>query len=131
MTCFRKKFCPYNFSAPTAGLALCRCGWYTEWEQRPKRRSLFVLEQYVNQLLNMSTRIGVLMLQSGAEIYRVEDSVHRIHMAYCAGESQVYCVPTTVIATVSLPGGEKGVFQAGVPQKSCLLCFHILGCVYV
>ena len=39
------------------------------------------MEQYVNQLLNMSTRIGVLMLQSGAEIYRVEDSVHRIHMA--------------------------------------------------
>ena len=65
------------------------------------------MEQYVNQLLNMSTRIGVLMLQSGAEIYRVEDSVHRIHMAYCAGESQVYCVPTTVIATVSLPGGEN------------------------
>ena len=31
------------------------------------------MEQYVNQLLNMSTRIGVLMLQSGAEIYRVAE----------------------------------------------------------
>ena len=56
------------------------------------------MDTYMNRLLTVSMRIGVLMLQSGAEIYRVEDSVHRIHLAYCASESQVYCVPTTVIA---------------------------------
>ena len=69
------------------------------------KRSQNVLDTYMNRLLTVSMRIGVLMLQSGAEIYRVEDSVHRIHLAYCASESQVYCVPTTVIASVSLPGG--------------------------
>ena len=60
----------------------------------------------MNRLLSVSMRIGVLMLQSGAEIYRVEDSIYRIHRAYCASESQVYCVPTTVIASVSLPDGK-------------------------
>lgn len=64
-----------------------------------------------DELLNLSAEIGELLLQNGAEIYRVEESMERLFTAYGV-ESQVYCVPTTIIATIVTPEGEnvtKGV----------------------
>lgn len=64
-----------------------------------------------HELLNLSADIGRLLLQNGAEIYRVEESMERIFAAYGVN-GQVYCVPTTIIATIVTPEGEnisKGV----------------------
>ena len=54
-----------------------------------------------NELLNVSTQLGQMLLESGAEIYRVEESIQRMALAYGAKEADVYAVPTTIIVTIS------------------------------
>ncbi len=65
-----------------------------------------VLSMDYHELLNLSADIGRLLLQNGAEIYRVEESMERIFAAYGVS-GQVYCVPTTIIATILTPSGEN------------------------
>lgn len=72
-------------------------------------KEVFSLDYH--ELLNLSSDIGRLLLQNGAEIYRVEESMERVFAAYNVS-GQVYCVPTTIIATIVTPEGEnisKGV----------------------
>lgn len=54
-----------------------------------------------NELLNVSTHLGQMLLESGAEIYRVEESIQRMALAYGAKEVDVYAVPTSIIVTIS------------------------------
>lgn len=42
-------------------------------------------------LLNMVTTIGYLMLEHGAEIYRVEESIRRMAISYGAQGSRCFC----------------------------------------
>lgn len=56
------------------------------------------------ELLTIAIEIGQQMLESGAEIYRVEESIGRICIAYGAADTHVYAVPTSIIATVARPG---------------------------
>ncbi len=57
-----------------------------------------------SELLTIAIEIGQQMLESGAEIYRVEDSISRICIAYGAHDTHVYAVPTSIIATAARPG---------------------------
>ncbi len=52
-----------------------------------------------SELLTISMDIGQRLLESGAEIYRVEESISRICRAYGAQDIQVYAVPTAIVAT--------------------------------
>ncbi|MGL4336452.1 MAG: threonine/serine exporter family protein [Turicibacter sp.] len=54
-----------------------------------------------DELLNVATLLGQFLLQNGAEIYRVEESVQRMAIAYGAKEVDVYAVPTTIIVTIT------------------------------
>ncbi|MCB6364949.1 threonine/serine exporter family protein [Intestinibacillus massiliensis] len=56
------------------------------------------------QLLEVAVQVGRRLLECGAETYRVEESMHRICMAYGARDAHVYAVPTSIIATVERPG---------------------------
>lgn len=56
-----------------------------------------------NKLLNVSTQLGKMLLENGAEIYRVEESIQRMGLAYGAKEVDVYAVPTTLIITITTP----------------------------
>ena len=56
-----------------------------------------------NKLLNISTQLGKMLLESGAEIYRVEESIQRMALAYGVKEVDVYAVPTTIITTITTP----------------------------
>ncbi len=56
------------------------------------------------ELLTIAIEIGQQMLESGAEIYRVEESIGRICIAYGAADTHVYAVPTSIIATVARSG---------------------------
>ncbi len=56
-----------------------------------------------NKLLNVSTQLGKMLLENGAEIYRVEESIQRMGLAYGAKEVDVYAVPTTIIITITTP----------------------------
>ena len=49
--------------------------------------------------------IGVLMIQSGAETHRVEDSIYRLCSAYGFENCQCWVVPTNIQATATTPDG--------------------------
>lgn len=54
------------------------------------------------ELLNAALMVGTRLLACGAEIYRVEESVARICLAYGAKSADVYAVPTAIIATIHM-----------------------------
>ena len=56
------------------------------------------------ELLSTATEIGALLLENGAEIYRVEESVIRILQAYGVEEADVFAIPSCLITTVSVEG---------------------------
>jgi uncharacterized membrane protein YjjP (DUF1212 family) len=53
-------------------------------------------------LLPIVLKIGSLMLEFGAEIYRVEESIYRICKAYGAKSIEVFVIPSTIILTLSM-----------------------------
>lgn len=56
------------------------------------------------QVLNIATYLGYCMLRHGAEISRVEDTAHRICMAYGMSEAHVFAIYSTIIVSVSVDG---------------------------
>lgn len=62
-----------------------------------------VLDQ--DALLDLSVDIGCSLLESGAEIYRAEDSLRRLLAAYGMGEAEVFAIPNCIIASVTTPEG--------------------------
>ena len=49
-------------------------------------------------LLNFSCEMGRQLLQNGAEIYRVEESMHRVLNAYGLERPEVFAIPNCIIA---------------------------------
>ncbi len=60
------------------------------------------------ELISVSMDIGQKLLESGAEIYRVEESISRICRAYGAKDVNVYAVPTAIVASM-VREGEKPI----------------------
>ena len=54
----------------------------------------------IDRLLNFALEAGTYMLQSGAETYRVEDTISRICSAFGITKVEVFASPTTVIASI-------------------------------
>lgn len=58
-----------------------------------------------NELLTVTSSIGEMLIEYGAEIYRVEESINRIAAAYgFSGEEnsvEVFAIPTSLIITVN------------------------------
>jgi uncharacterized membrane protein YjjP (DUF1212 family) len=55
----------------------------------------------LNKLLKISTLAGTIMLESGAETYRVEDTISRICIAYGAHTTESFVIPTAIMVTVT------------------------------
>lgn len=58
-----------------------------------------------NQLMNLGTGMGRKLMESGAEIYRVEESVSRLLSAYGV-QAQVFAIPNCLIVSVTAPEGQ-------------------------
>ncbi len=58
-----------------------------------------------DQMLSLAIHISAVMLESGAEIHRVEDTLTRICRAYGAQEVQAFSIPSLVAATITMPDG--------------------------
>ena len=56
------------------------------------------------KILNLGAEMGRSLMSSGAEIYRVEESVHRLLTAY-GFEPQVFAIPKMVLVSVTTPEG--------------------------
>lgn len=55
----------------------------------------------ITKILHLSTFAGEIMLQSGAEIYRVEETVYRICVSYGLKEADVFATPTGIILSAT------------------------------
>lgn len=58
-----------------------------------------------DKLLNISVELGCQLMSSGAEIYRVEESVRRLLQAYGLESPEVFAIPNCVIVSVTTPEG--------------------------
>ena len=55
----------------------------------------------LNKLLKVSTLAGKIMLESGAETYRVEETITRICIAFGASTADSFVIPTGIIVTAT------------------------------
>ena len=58
------------------------------------------------KLLSTSATVGVRLLESGAEIYRVEESVQRILTAYGVNNGAVFAIPSFMVITINNGEGQ-------------------------
>lgn len=58
-----------------------------------------------DRMLSLAIQISAGMLESGADIHRVEDTLDRICRAYGAKEVQAFSIPSLVAATVTMSDG--------------------------
>lgn len=65
------------------------------------------MELMTSKILDVCTGIGRLMLENGAETYRVEDTVYRVAVNYDMQGVSVFSVPTALIVTVQDATGEE------------------------
>jgi len=65
------------------------------------------MELVTQKVLDVCSGIGRLMLENGAETYRVEDTVYRIAVNYGMQGVSVFSVPTALIVTVQDQTGEE------------------------
>ncbi len=59
-----------------------------------------------NALLELVSEMGFRLMFSGAEIYRVEESVSRLLQAYGAERGEVFAIPNCIIVSLTSPQGE-------------------------
>ncbi len=69
----------------------------------PHNRLPFAVD--TDRMLSLALRISASMLESGADIHRVEDTMERICRAYGAVEVQAFSIPSLVAATVTMGDG--------------------------
>lgn len=72
------------------------------------------------ELLKITSEIGIMLLENGAEIYRVEDSVVRIAAAYGYNEGErfeVFAIPPTIIITVTDADGTPLTMQKNTKKR--------------
>jgi uncharacterized membrane protein YjjP (DUF1212 family) len=55
----------------------------------------------LNKLLKVSTLAGKIMLECGAETYRVEETISRICIAFGADTADSFVIPTGIIVTIT------------------------------
>lgn len=65
-------------------------------------------------LLNMGTELGYQLMYSGAEIYRVEESVCRLLTAY-GFQPQVFAIPNCLIVSLNTPQGHPITQMRRIP----------------
>ena len=58
-----------------------------------------------DKLLNAAVELGCRLMSSGAEIYRVEESVRRLLQAYGLESPEVFAIPNCVIVSITTPEG--------------------------
>lgn len=65
-----------------------------------------MMKQRSSRLLNVLIQMGEALQNSGAEIYRVEDTLNRIGYACGAEEMNVFVITSSIVITIKMPGEE-------------------------
>lgn len=69
------------------------------------------------ELLSCALLLGRRLLECGAEIYRVEESIERMCLSYGAQSADVYAVPTAIIATIRIDEEEILTQTSRIKQR--------------
>ena len=56
-------------------------------------------------LLDMAVELGYQLAMAGAETYRVEESIHRVLLAYGL-DSEIFAIPNCIIVSIETPAGK-------------------------
>lgn len=67
------------------------------------------------RLLNIVVEIGCRLMFSGAEIYRVEESMVRLLLAYRLEKPEVFAIPNCIIVSVTTPEGHPITKMRRIP----------------
>ena len=67
---------------------------------------MLCLELDYNKLLCLVSEMGYRLMESGAEIYRVEESIRRLLLAYGAVQGEVFAIPNCIIVSLTSPQGQ-------------------------
>lgn len=65
------------------------------------------MEAQISKVLDLCANIGRLLLENGAEVYRVEDTIFRIATHYGFKHVHVFSTPNTIIFTVVTDDGKE------------------------
>ena len=84
----------------------------------PKGEATLESPEYYRKLLNMASLTGVLMISSGAETHRVEDTVHRILSTTGFEHAEAMVFPTGLVVTLSDPSSVNLSITERVPGVS-------------
>lgn len=73
----------------------------------------------MNQYLDLFLDIGQSMLEAGAEIHRVEDTIHRLCRAYDLERAEVFAIRALIVVTVKGGTGEsftesRRIYRVGI-----------------
>ena len=63
-------------------------------------------EKQMSRRLSMIMEMGEILLISGAEVSRVEDTITRLCRAYGFARADVFTITSSIVVTASAPGGE-------------------------
>lgn len=58
-----------------------------------------------DKLMNIAAELGCQLMSSGAEIYRVEESMGRLLQAYNLPSAEVFAIPNCIIVSLTTPEG--------------------------
>ena len=70
-----------------------------------------------DKILTLATRTGKALLESGAETYRVEDTICRICRSLHMEEAESICLPTGIYVTAMM-NGKSYTKIARIPERS-------------
>ena len=79
----------------------------------------------INKLLKFSSNAGKLMLQSGGETYRVEETVSMICKCFDVDEVEVFASPTAVIVSILFNGEIHSIVRRINSRKINFSAFRI------
>ena len=68
-------------------------------------KGVLCLELDYNKLLCLVSEMGYRLMESGAEIYRVEESIRRLLQAYGVAQGEVFAIPNCIIISLTSPQG--------------------------
>lgn len=68
-----------------------------------------------DRLLSIAIDIGEAMLRNGAEVHRVEDTMSRLCNAYGSAKTEIFVIPTVIIAALTFRDGTRSSQIRRVP----------------
>ena len=60
-------------------------------------------ETEISHFLHILVRMGEALQNSGAEVFRVEDTLNRIAIAYGAEDVNVFVITSSIVVTLTMP----------------------------